>query len=359
MKDKVLVVGGYGNVGQTICKDLGKKFPGKIIAAGRNYEKAKQFCLSTNEMVIPKKFNVFNNDEWDRVLDDIVIVVMCLDQHDTKFVEQCITKGIHYIDITASYKFLSQVEALNPMAKQYGATIVSGVGLSPGLTNLLVKHCKSFLDTISTAEIYIMLGLGDHHGKAAIEWTVDNINTVFSVMEKNSLRQVRSFEDGKKTVFPGNLGLRTAYRFDFVDQHVIPKTLGVKSSSTYLCFDSAFSTNTFAFLKKIGVFNLLKFNWFRNSMIKIFENVHIGSDLYVVKVIAKGIKNHKEAIYQGSIKGNKEGIATGKVTSVVAEQILTKTLPSGVYYLEELFTLEEILDKLSNCFEFSHGEEII
>jgi saccharopine dehydrogenase (NAD+, L-lysine forming) len=356
LKDKILVVGGYGNVGQTICRDLGEKFPGKIIAAGRSYKKAEQFSLLTNGNVIPKEFDVLNNRKWNEVLNDVFIVVMCLDQEDTRFVEICIKKGIHYIDITASYKFLSQVEVLNLRAKKSGVTVVLGVGLSPGLSNLLVKYSKSNFDSIERAEIFIMLGLGDKHGRAAIEWTVDNINSVFSVLEENSYKPVKSFEDGKKTLFPGSLGTRTAYRFDFVDQHVIPKTLGVKSSSTYLCFDSAFITNTFALLKKMGLFNLLKMTWFRNTMIGMFEKVHLGSDLYVLKVVTEGIKQQKKAVYHCSVKGNKEGEATGKVTPIVAEHLYTGKLPAGVFYLEELFELEEFLERLINFMEFSQGE---
>lgn len=57
MKDKILVIGGYGKVGQVICRDLGRKFPGKVIAAGRNYEKAERFTQATDENVIPLEFD--------------------------------------------------------------------------------------------------------------------------------------------------------------------------------------------------------------------------------------------------------------------------------------------------------------
>lgn len=160
MKNKILVIGGYGQVGQVICEDLGKKFPGKVIAAGRNFEKAKQFSLKTEGDVAPLQFDAFANHEKNKILDDVTLIVMCLDQRDTQFIETCIEKKIHYIDITASYKLLSQVESLDIKAKESGATIVLGVGLCLGLTNMLVKYSKSYFDSIDAAEIYIMLGLG-------------------------------------------------------------------------------------------------------------------------------------------------------------------------------------------------------
>jgi len=43
IRDKILVVGGYGNVGRVICGYLAEKFPGKIIAAGRSYQHKNGF----------------------------------------------------------------------------------------------------------------------------------------------------------------------------------------------------------------------------------------------------------------------------------------------------------------------------
>lgn len=43
---------------------------------------------------------------------------MCIDQSSTHFISQCIKRGIHYIDITANYKFLSQIESLGEEAKK-------------------------------------------------------------------------------------------------------------------------------------------------------------------------------------------------------------------------------------------------
>lgn len=42
-KDRIVVVGGYGHVGATICKNLGNAYPGRVYAAGRSLEKAEAF----------------------------------------------------------------------------------------------------------------------------------------------------------------------------------------------------------------------------------------------------------------------------------------------------------------------------
>jgi saccharopine dehydrogenase-like NADP-dependent oxidoreductase len=49
----------------------------------------------------------------EKLLDDVGIVMMCLDLESIDFVRLCIQRGIHYIDISASYSILSQIEMLS------------------------------------------------------------------------------------------------------------------------------------------------------------------------------------------------------------------------------------------------------
>lgn len=166
------------------------------------------------------------------------------------------------------------------------------------------------------------------------------------MLENGNPKVVKSFEDGKETSFSEKIGKRTAYRFDFPDQHVLPRTLDINSVSTRLCFDSIFITGFFAILKKLGVLNLLKLNIFRKLFIKAFECFQIGSDIFAVKVNAVGQNEGERAEYQCSIIGHEEGVITGKVAGLVAEKIYTGAYASGVYHIEQLFEPDEILKEL-------------
>ncbi len=97
-------------------------------------------------------------DEVGSILDDnIAVVVMCVDNPDTGFLEQCIERGIHYIDISATYEILSRIETFSDKAKERGSTILLSVGLTPGLTNLLVSHCTMALDVVNNIDIFLLL----------------------------------------------------------------------------------------------------------------------------------------------------------------------------------------------------------
>jgi len=347
MNGKILIVGGYGGVGRIIATALGSAFPGQVIAAGRSYRKARELSLETGQKVLPLELDIATAHENDELLDDIALVVMCIDQANTRFVEKCIRRGIHYIDISAGHEFLSNVESLDADAKRLHATVVLSVGLEPGLTNLLASHCKSVLDEMRRVDIFVMLGLGDAHGEAAIRWTIENLNAEFSIMEDGVMKRVRSFESGKQTTFPDKIGKRTAYRFNFPDQHVIPRTLSVASASSWFCLDSALVTHLFAFLTKVGIVRMLRVRSIHDVVVRMLKTFHFGSDKFVLKVDASGIIDGRQTLYECSISGYGEGRATALVAAGVAERVYASSLPSGVFHIEQLFDPAEFIDKLS------------
>lgn len=352
---KILIVGGYGAVGQVISTTLGNLFPGEVIVAGRNFQKAKELSSEMDQKVMPLELDITSISKDDERLMNVSLVIMCIDQKNTHFVTQCIQRGIHYIDITANYEFLSKIESLNDEAKKYDSTVVLSVGLAPGITNLLAKHCKSMIQDMRYADIYIMLGIGEEHGEAAIRWTFEDLNDQFFIKEEEEKKQVRSFEDGKQTIFPGRLGKRTAYRSNFSDQHVIPKTLKIDSASTRMCFDSALMTWLYALLKKSGLSRLLKLKIVQNFLIKLLKLFRFGSDQFVVKVEA-GSNRKQGALYECSISGNGEGNIAGLVAAQVAEKLYTSSFAFGVFHIEQLFNPLEFIESLSgNGLRFEEG----
>jgi saccharopine dehydrogenase (NAD+, L-lysine forming) len=333
MDDKILIVGGYGNVGRMIALELVDLFPGRVIVAGRNYDKAAKLAESTGMKALPMRLDVGNAGEGHTLPDDIRLVIMCLDLPDIIFVKNCLMRGIHYIDITANYGLLFRIESLDSEAKENDATAVLSVGLAPGLTNLLAAQCKSRLGRIERADIFILLGLGEAHGEAAIRWTIENLNRTFSVQENGIARQVESLGEGKRTTFPEGINKRTAYRFNFSDQWALPRTLGIPSVSTWLCFDPALMTTLFALCKKTGLLGMLRFKAVRELMVRIFKTLHFGSDIYVVKIDAEG----RETSCECAVSGHGEARCTALIASQVAARLFAGSFPPGVFHIEQLF----------------------
>lgn len=341
------MVGGYGQVGKVICAQLAKIYPYKVYAAGRNLQKAEQFSILSEGKVLPLQLDV-NEPITDDLFLEVSMVIMCLDIQNTGFVQLCVKHQVDYIDITADYSVMSKIQEMRSIE----STVVLSVGLAPGITNMLVKQGKNQLDQVDSADIYLLLGLGEAHGRAAIEWTVDNLHAVYSVIEQGSRKQVTSFSDGKEMDFPARLGRKTAYRFNFSDQHVLPQTLHIPTVSTRLCFDSSMMTYLLASLKYTGVVRWLQQPLIREKVVDLFEKSQWGSDVYVAKVDITGQLYGRHVRYQGSINGKKEFYVTGKVAAFVAKNIYEGHYPPGVFHMEELFQPTDLFVDLGDIITF-------
>jgi saccharopine dehydrogenase-like NADP-dependent oxidoreductase len=284
-------------------------------------------------------------------LDGAGVVVACAETGDAKrdagLARACLERGIHYVDVSASYALLDEIEKLDALAKRRAATAVLSVGLSPGLTNLLARHCVDALgDELRNLDIFVMLGLGEAHGEAAIRWTVENLDKRFEAPGVPGT--VGSLEDSRTTLFPGRYGRRRAYRFDFADQHVLARTLGIERVATRLCFDSAAATRLLALTKRTGVFRALKHRRVRDALVALLSRFRVGSDGFAVKVEAEGLNGERPELYSCSIRGRGEGHATGIVAALVAERLCDSPCEPGVFHIEQLFEPVEVFGRVED-----------
>jgi saccharopine dehydrogenase (NAD+, L-lysine forming) len=360
---KILIAGGYGAVGRIIAEVLANIFPGQVTVAGRDGRKAEALAAATGHKVLPMALDVGNlvskTAALRHPLDGIAVVVMCVDQPDTRFVELCLQKGIDYVDITARHDFLVQVEQLQPLVVTNSCTAVLSVGLTPGLTNLLARHAQSQFEELHRLDIHVLLGLGEAHGEAAVRWVVENIHTTFDVLEGGKLKRVRSFEDGKQALFPGELGKRTTYRFNIADQHVLARTLQmewptchgkyVDSVSTRLGFDSVFVTRLLATLKRSGALAILRYQWVQDRLVALFKRLHFGSDQFVVQVDARGLVDGRLCAGTYAVAGHGQARMTGLVAAQVVQQLMAAEFPPGVFHIEQLFEPLAFIDPLQSA----------
>ena len=342
---KIMIIGGYGKVGEYIAERLAPAFPDSVVIAGRNLEKAQACAKRIRHGVSARVIDV-NDYQNVQALKAIGMLVMCLDQDNVLFVEQCLARGIHYVDISADAQFFRQVEGLVNLAKRASSMAVLSVGVAPGLTNLFSKQVMSHMTETDRLDIFIQLGLGEQHGQAAIEWLLMNLGVSYTVQEQGEPVVVKSFGDSQTVRFPGERKDRTAYRFNFSDQHVLTRTLNVGSVSTWLCFDNRFMTGCFALVARTGLSRLFWSPVMRRLAVWCFQHVRFGSDVCGVAVRAKG-KTVDDTISRAcGVVGRGEALMTAIVASETVRQVLAQEFPAGVYHSEQCIDLGEVIAAL-------------
>ena len=339
---KILIVGGYGHVGSGIARRLAALFPGRVSVGGRDIGRATAAALAVGHGAEGRVVDVSRND-LGVALEDVSATVVCIDQRDTRFVEDCLSRGVHYVDISACHGFLSRVEGLDPVARRADSTAVLSVGVAPGLTNLLAARAVQHMVRVDRLDLLVELGVGDRHGPAAVEWMLENLDARFEVREGGQVRSVRSFGEAIRLGFPGQPA-KSAYRFDFPDQHVLSRTLAIPEVSTWVRFASPMLTWVMAKLALIGIGR--RSSWVRRAVRRTFRLVHVGSDRCAVAVRARGVTMDGDDTLLLGLEGRQEARMTSIVAAETVRQVLTGDLAPGVFHSEQVISFEPVIDAL-------------
>jgi len=344
---KILIIGGYGQVGRAIAERLAPLFPDRVAVAGRNGAKARTAAAEIGHGTTGRAVDILGAGQ-DQDLHGVALVLVCIDQTDTRFVRRCLERGIRYLDISADYAFLSQVESLDGVARKSGATALLSVGLAPGLTNLLAARAKRQMARVDRVDILLEFGLGDRHGQAAVEWLFDNLDAEYQVREDGRMKPVRSFGERLEIGHPGDAKGRTAYRFNFSDQHVIWRTLDVPSVSTWVRFESRAVTWAFARSARAGLGRLLRRAPWRGIAVWLFRKVRIGTNMCGVTVRMTGQTTDGHESITVGVMGRDESLMTAIIGTEIVRQAFGTDLPGGVLHSEQAVDLDPVLKALQS-----------
>lgn len=313
----ILIIGGHGTVGRHAAAALLRHDPRPtVIVAGRSADTARP-VPGTRAV----RLDATDPRAVAAAIDGIDTVLMCAELDNARVARACLERGIHYVDVSASHHVLAEIEHLDGLATRHGATAALSVGLVPGVTNLLARHCVERSGT-PQVRISVLLGAGERHGPAALAWTLSGLGNL----------------DGSWTThFPPPHGTRTVHRFPFSDQYTLPTTLGVTAANTGLCLDSRLATALMAAARRPAVTRLLRRPAVRDVLLAALTRIHLGGDEFVVAV--------HSGTARATFSGRVQSRATGLTAALLVRQL--PALPPGVRHIEQLVTPTAFLTELA------------
>jgi saccharopine dehydrogenase-like NADP-dependent oxidoreductase len=211
---------------------------------------------------------------------------------------------------------------------------------------MMAARARDAMERIERLDIFLLQGLGDHHGKAALAWFFENLDATYEVKEDGRSRTVRSFGESRRFSLPGERKERSAYRFNFSDQHVLGRTLDAPAVSTWICFDNRAVTWLFAALSRVGLGRLMRKPGWRAAAVWLFMNIHIGSDVCAVAVRATGKTKSGGKLLDLGLAGRKEASMTAIVAAETARQVLSKKKIPGIFHSDQAIALDPVVAAL-------------
>ncbi|MFI0355885.1 saccharopine dehydrogenase NADP-binding domain-containing protein [Actinomadura sp. 9N407] len=295
-RERVVIFGGYGAVGREAAGALTGWFT-EVVVAGRDPAKAPEVPGT-----VPLKVDL--RGDLDEALKGADVVIMCVDQGNARVAQACFERGIDYVDVTASYEILREIAALDAG----DATAVLSVGLAPGVTNLLARLAGG-----DRVDIGVLLGSGERHGIAAVEWTLDAL---------------RDVGPSWRMRFPDPYGSRAVHRFPFPDQYTLDGHV-----RTGLCVDSRLMTA----LLTGPVARLVRTPKGRAAVLGVLTRVHVGGDGFAV--VASSERG------RASFSGKRQSRVSGLVAALAVRGL--EGMPPGVHHLDQVVEPAGFLKELA------------
>ena len=258
--EAILIAGGYGVVGSRIAAELAPDHPDRVIVAGRNLERADATAVAIGHGVRGRELDVTVPSSIAAELDDVAVVVSCIDQPQRGLLHTVLERGLRYADITPHLTELGRgvgYEQIDAAAKASGARILLGVGLVPGISSVMVRAVADTIDGADTIETALLLTTGDATGPASFDYFLQELTMPFDVHVDGADRPARAFSDPRSVDFPSPVGRRLAYLFPFSDQVLYPRTMHARTALTRLALDPPQMARLLAALVRTGAARVL------------------------------------------------------------------------------------------------------
>lgn len=239
----VLVVGGYGTVGNELARMAAPHWP--LLLTGRNPGKGAALAEELGASV----------QRWD-LADPAPFsakaraVISAVNDPDDRVLRAAIEAGIPYVDVTRWTARLARATAAAAVLAPTAPVLLSSSWMG-GVTSLVVAALADELDEATCVEIAVRYDLADRAGVDSVEF-VDRLGLDYEVMENGARRMVMPLSDSRTVDISGT---RTKVaRIDTPEQFTLPLTLGVDTATTRIGFSANASTTALIAAKKTGLF---------------------------------------------------------------------------------------------------------
>lgn len=193
----IVVLGGAGDMGSEAVRDLVKSPEvKKITIADLNMEAAEKLASSLgNKKVRVQRVDATSRQDLVSVLRGHTVAAGALGpfyRFEKPIVEAVLAAGINYVSICDDHDAISAAIQLDQAARDKGCKVLTGMGWTPGLSNILARNGYDALEKTSSIRIYWAGSAGDSTGFAVILHTIHIFSRLVPSYQRGRTIQVKA-----------------------------------------------------------------------------------------------------------------------------------------------------------------------
>jgi saccharopine dehydrogenase-like NADP-dependent oxidoreductase len=344
MSDKVLILGGRGQIGSSVATDLLANTSAQITITARAQNATHSLLEHFGSRVQYLSVDLADRQSLEKAIASVDLVVHCAGpfrQRDASVLEICIGQGVNYVDVSDDRSFTQAALALHPDALAAGVTAVINTGVFPGISNSMVRQGVEQLETPEEVRIsYVVAGSGGA-GVTVMRTTFLNIQHAFDAWIEGRWQKVKPYSGVESVEFPAPFGKTNVYWFDMPESFTLAQTFPVKTVTTkFGTFPNFYNRLTWmtahlfpkALMQQHGFIEFLAHvSHGMTDLTDRFSGIGVA-----VRAEVQGKKAGKSVCYCSTFVHDSAAIATGAGAGSVGQLILSYQIQKpGVWPIEQ------------------------
>ena len=233
---RVLLLGGYGNFGALIARELARDADMILVVAGRNAESAKAFAarLVSPGGVTATMLDIDAPDfamQLAALAPDLVIHTCGPFQGSGyRVASAALAASAHYIDLADARAFVAGIDALDAKAREANCLVVSGASTVPGLSAAVIDRYRVEFGALTDIDIGISPGNRTPRGLATVAAILSYVGRPLNMWKNGQPHNVFGWQDLRGERYPAPVGTRWLGNCDVPDLTLFPQRYpGLKS----------------------------------------------------------------------------------------------------------------------------------
>lgn len=227
---RILLLGGYGNFGSLIARELARDGDFELLLAGRNAEAAERMAADLRSQYAAHVQGV----ALDIDKPDLQALIQAHTPHlvihtcgpfqgcDYRVAAAALAAGAHYIDLADAREFVMGITALDANARECHRLVVCGASTVPGLSAAVVDRFRGEFDALTDIDIGISPGNRTPRGTATVAAILGYVGRPLRIWSGATWRIGFGWQQLHRQHYPDPVGTRWLSLCDVPDIDLFP-----------------------------------------------------------------------------------------------------------------------------------------
>ena len=344
MSQKVLILGGRGQIGSSVTADLLAHTSAEITITGRASHVDHPLLTSASSRLQYLALDLADQRSLTSAIASTDLVIHCAGpfrQRDATVLKLCVDQGVNYVDVSDDRVFTQAALTHSSAAQAAGVTAIINTGVFPGISNSMVRQIVEQMETPQEIHIsYVVAGSGGA-GVTVMRTTFLNIQHPFDAWLEGQWRSVKPYSEVERVEFPAPFGSTNVYWFDMPESFTLAQIFPVKTVTTKFGTFPDFYNRLTWMTAHLFPKPLMRQQRFIEFLAQVSHRMTELTDRFsgvgvAVRAEVQGQKEGKAVRYHSTFVHESAAVATGVGTGSVSQLILSGQLEKpGVWPVEQ------------------------